>query len=151
LHQLYKIPELIVLCSSSSAASAIKETPAIDRIEQNEGDVMEPYLKERCDWIQSLKSFVGNVQVPYLESQLSVFRTSLRQVNLLCVFLVPDGVRGGRKMCTSSNVPTSSHRWLLLLAPLMVKYHGRGYKKVREGGEAPKSLICGEDGYKVES
>jgi hypothetical protein len=35
-------------------------------------------------------------------SLLSVFRTSLRQVNLLYVFRAPDGVRGGRKIYTSS-------------------------------------------------
>jgi hypothetical protein len=49
------------------------------------------------------------------------------------------------------NIPASSHRWLALLAPLMIKAHSRGYKQERKGGEAPKSLICGGSGYKVES
>jgi hypothetical protein len=31
---------------------------------------------------------------------MSVFRTSLRQINLLYVFRAPDGVRGGRKIYT---------------------------------------------------
>jgi hypothetical protein len=39
------------------------------------------------------------------------------------------------------NVPTSSHWWLALLTPLMIKAHSRGYKRARDGGEAPKSLI----------
>jgi hypothetical protein len=33
----------------------------------------------------------------------------------------------------------------------MIKGRSRGYKWVREGGEAPKSLIRGGGGYKVES
>ena len=44
-----------------------------------------------------------NVQVPYLVHQLSVFRTSLQQVNLLCVFQAPNGVHGGRKINTGSS------------------------------------------------
>jgi hypothetical protein len=39
-----------------------------------------------------------NVQVPNLASQLSVFQTSLRQIDLLFVFRAPDGVRVGRKV-----------------------------------------------------
>jgi hypothetical protein len=42
------------------------------------------------------------------------------------------------------NVPTSSHRRLVLPAPLMIKACSRGYKQSREGGEAPKSLIMVE-------
>jgi hypothetical protein len=33
----------------------------------------------------------------------------------------------------------------------MIKARSRGYKQAREGGEAPKSLIRGGGGYKVES
>jgi hypothetical protein len=42
------------------------------------------------------------------------------------------------------NVPTYSHRWLALPTPLMTKARIRGYKRAREGGEAPKSLIVVE-------
>jgi hypothetical protein len=42
------------------------------------------------------------------------------------------------------NVPTFSHRWLAVPAPLMIKARSRGYKRTREGGEAPKSLIMVE-------
>jgi hypothetical protein len=48
-------------------------------------------------------------------------------------------------------VPTFSHRRLALPAPLMIKARSRGYKRAREGGEAPKSLIRGGGSYKVES
>jgi hypothetical protein len=44
------------------------------------------------------------------------------------------------------NVPTSSHRWLALPAPWMIKTRSRGYKRVRERGEAPKSLFQGGSG-----
>jgi hypothetical protein len=47
------------------------------------------------------------------------------------------------------NVPTSSHRRLVLLAPLMIKAHSGGYKRTREGGEAPKYLIRVEGELKV--
>lgn len=50
--------------------------------------------------IWSLKNLVGNVQAPYLAHQLSLFQTSLRQVNLLCVFWALDGVCGGHKIYT---------------------------------------------------
>jgi hypothetical protein len=49
------------------------------------------------------------------------------------------------------NVPTSNHRRFALPAPLMIESHSRGYKQAREGGEAPKSLIRGQGGYRVES
>jgi hypothetical protein len=49
------------------------------------------------------------------------------------------------------NVPTSSHQRLALPTPLMIKARSRGYKHTREGGEAPKSLIRGGRGYRVES
>jgi hypothetical protein len=32
----------------------------------------------------------------------------------------------------------------------MIKARSRAYKKAREGGEAPKSLVRGEGGYKVD-
>jgi hypothetical protein len=49
------------------------------------------------------------------------------------------------------NVPTSNHWRLALPAPLMIKARSRGYKPATEGAKAPKSLILGGDGYKVES
>jgi hypothetical protein len=33
----------------------------------------------------------------------------------------------------------------------MIKSRSKGYKRAREGGEAPKSLIGGGGGYTVES
>jgi hypothetical protein len=61
-------------------------------------------------------------------------------------------VRGAQDLYWfEQNVPTSSHRWLALPAPLMIKTRSSGYKRTREGGEAPKSLIRGGGGYKVES
>jgi hypothetical protein len=39
--------------------------------------------------------------VPYLAHQLSVFRTSLQQINLLCVFQAPNDVCGGHNIYTS--------------------------------------------------
>jgi hypothetical protein len=47
------------------------------------------------------------------------------------------------------NVPTSSHRWLALPAPLMIKARSKGYKRAREEGEATKSLIKVELEVKV--
>jgi hypothetical protein len=47
---------------------------------------------------------------------------------------------GIRFILVWANVPTSSHWWLTLPAPLMIKTRSRGYKRER-GGEAPKSLI----------
>jgi hypothetical protein len=38
-----------------------------------------------------------------------------------------------------------------LPAPLMIKAHSKGYKRTREGGEVPESLIRRRGGYKVES
>jgi hypothetical protein len=49
------------------------------------------------------------------------------------------------------NITTSNHRRLTLSAPLMIKARSRGYKRAREVGETPKSLICGGGGYNVES
>jgi hypothetical protein len=49
------------------------------------------------------------------------------------------------------NVPTSSHRRLVLPLPLTIKVRSRGYKQARDGGEAHTSLIRNGDGYKVES
>lgn len=49
------------------------------------------------------------------------------------------------------NVPTSHHRQLALPAPMKIKAHSRGYMWVREGVEAPKSVIRGGGGYRVES
>jgi hypothetical protein len=42
------------------------------------------------------------------------------------------------------NVPTSNLWWLVLSAPLLINAHSRGYKRAREGGEAPKSLVVDE-------
>jgi hypothetical protein len=41
----------------------------------------------------------------------------------------------------TQNIPTSSHWWLALPAPLMIKTHSRGYKWAREGREATMSLF----------
>jgi hypothetical protein len=57
--------------------------------------------------IQSLENFAENVQGPYLVHQLSMFRTSLQQVNL-CVFRAPNCVRVGHKINTGSG-KTSLH------------------------------------------
>jgi hypothetical protein len=86
----------------------------------------------------------------------SVFWTTLRQVNFyVCV--------PGFGWCTrwaqglywfEQNILTSSHRWLELPTSFLIHTHIRGYKRAREGGEAPKSLCGGEGrarGYKVES
>jgi hypothetical protein len=71
-----------------------------------------------------------------------VFRTLLRQVNLLCSFRAPEGVRWAQDLYWfGQNVPTSSHRRPALPAPLTIKAHIRGYKQAREGGETPKSLF----------
>jgi hypothetical protein len=42
------------------------------------------------------------------------------------------------------NIPTSSLRWLALLAPLLINARSRSYKWARKGGEAPKSLVVQE-------
>jgi hypothetical protein len=39
----------------------------------------------------------------------------------------------------------------MLPVPLMIKARNKGYMQEREGGEAPRSLIRGLGGYKVES
>jgi hypothetical protein len=56
-----------------------------------------------------------------------------------------------RFILVRENVPTSSHRCLALPAQLMTRTRSRGYKWVRDKREAPKSLIRGVVGYKVES
>jgi hypothetical protein len=58
---------------------------------------------------------------------------------------------GTRFILVRAGHPTSSHWWLVLLVPLMIKVRSSGYKRAREGGEALKSLICGGGGYRVES
>jgi hypothetical protein len=86
--------------------------------------------------------------------QLSVFQIKLQQViNLLCSFWALDGVHGGAQdlYCFGQNVPISNHRWLALPTPLMINARRRGYKRAREGGEAPKYLIRGGGDYRVES
>jgi hypothetical protein len=65
---------------------------------------------------------------------VSVFRISLQQVNLLCVV-------GASFILVRHNIPIYSHRLLALPAPLMIKTRSRAYKRAREGGEAPMSLI----------
>jgi hypothetical protein len=78
---------------------------------------------------------------------VSVFQTSFRQLNLLCAFWTPDDVRGEHNILYwfGQNISISSHRRLTLSTSLMIK------TRRREGGEASKSLIRGEGGYKVES
>jgi hypothetical protein len=76
---------------------------------------------------------------------------------LTCKFIVH--VSGSRRCARwaqdlnwfGQNVPTFSHQRLALPTPLMIKARSRGYKQAREGGEAPKCLIHGGGGYKVES
>jgi hypothetical protein len=58
---------------------------------------------------------------------------------------------GARFILVQAECPTSSHRWLVLPTPLIIKARSRGYKRAREGGEALKSLIHGGCVYKVES
>jgi hypothetical protein len=61
----------------------------------------------------------------------------------VCVFRVLDGVRGGRKIYTALG-RTSLHLAFddfMLSAPLLINARIRGYKRSREGGEAPKSLV----------
>jgi hypothetical protein len=55
----------------------------------------------------------------YMAHQLSVFRTSLRQVNLLCVFWALDGVRGGSKIYTGSDRTSL----LLVIGGLRYQHH----------------------------
>jgi hypothetical protein len=82
---------------------------------------------------------------PYLARQLLVFRSSLRQVNLLCAFRTPDGAAvDAIFILVRQNIPTSSHWRLALPAPLMIKARSRDYKRAREGGEFPESLIMVE-------
>jgi hypothetical protein len=68
---------------------------------------------------------------------------------------VPGSIRFARRAQDlywfEENVPKSSHRWLMLPVPLMIKARNKGYMQEREGGEAPRSLIRGLGGYKVES
>jgi hypothetical protein len=68
---------------------------------------------------------------------------------------VPGSIRCARRAqylyWFEENVPKSSHRWLVLPASLMIKARNMGYMQAREGGEAPRSLIRGGGGYKVES
>jgi hypothetical protein len=49
-----------------------------------------------------MKSFPNMGKINFGQSKFLVFWTSLRQVNLLCVFRAPDGVRDERKIYTSS-------------------------------------------------
>jgi hypothetical protein len=73
-----------------------------------------------------------------------VFRTSFQQINLLCALQAPEGVHGGRKIYTGSGKTSyfsSSYLWLALPTPLMIKTRSTGYKRARDGREAPKSLI----------
>jgi hypothetical protein len=98
--------------------------------------------------ILSLKNFVVNVQALPSFSVSNLASTSKFVVRVL-----------GFKRCAwwaqdlywfRHNVPTSSHWWLVLPTPLMIKAHSRGYKRAIEGGEAPKALIHGGGGYKME-
>jgi hypothetical protein len=42
---------------------------------------------------------------------------------------------------SEQNIPTTSLRWLTLPAHLLLDAHSRGYKRAREGGRAPESLM----------
>jgi hypothetical protein len=52
--------------------------------------------------IWSLDNLIAKHARPYLARQILVFRTSLRQVNLLCVFWAPEGMRRGHKIYIGS-------------------------------------------------
>jgi hypothetical protein len=72
---------------------------------------------------------------------VSVYHTSLRQVNLLCVFRTPEGVCGGRKIYTSSG-RTSLHP-ACATGSINDETRSRVYKQLREGGELPDLLSGG--------
>jgi hypothetical protein len=75
---------------------------------------------------------------------LSVFRTLLRQVKLLCVFRALKGVRRGCKIYTHLGI-----KFLLTVTGgcatgiIDDQTRSRGYKRPRERGEASKSLYRG--------
>jgi ATP sulfurylase len=76
-----------------------------------------------------------------------VFCTSLRQVNLVYAFRAREGVHRGHKVYIGLG------RMSLLLVIAGLRYgtiddqtRSRGYKRLREGGEAPKSLYQGGSG-----
>jgi hypothetical protein len=69
----------------------------------------------------------GMHKFPYLACQLLMFRTSLQQVNLLCVFWAPKGVRSGR------NVYTGSSRTSLLPAIDDLRYWHHWWPKLVVG------------------
>jgi hypothetical protein len=63
----------------------------------------------------------------------------------MCAFWASDGARWTQDLYSfTKNVPTSSFRWLALLAPLMINARSSDYKRAREGGEAHKSLVVEE-------
>jgi hypothetical protein len=77
-------------------------------------------MEENVDWLEatSLWIFSGTTQLetargaatPYVGGVLSVFRTSLRKVNLLCAFWAPGGARRAQGLYWfGQNVPISSH------------------------------------------
>jgi hypothetical protein len=60
----------------------------------------------------------------------------------VCAFQAPD-VRmvDVRFILVWAEYPTSSHERLALPAPLLIDTRSRGYKRAREGREAPESLV----------
>jgi hypothetical protein len=52
--------------------------------------------------IRSLDDLITECANPYVVRQLSLFRTSLRQVNLMCAFWALEGVCRGHKIYTGS-------------------------------------------------
>jgi hypothetical protein len=108
------------------------------------------FRRRLASWLAnlSLKSFVVNVQALPSFSVSNLASTSKFIVRVL-------GFKRYARWTQDlywfrQNVPTSSHWWLALPTPWMIKAHSRGYKRAREGGEAPKALIRGGGGYKME-
>jgi hypothetical protein len=91
--------------------------------------------------IQSLENFVAELArpLPGTIGVLNLTPTSKFIVHILgsggCVWWAQGLYWFGQ------NVPTSIQWGLALPTPLLIKTRSRGYKRAREGGEAPKSLF----------
>jgi hypothetical protein len=80
--------------------NAIFENEIEGSYDVDDYEIVESSIAASTITLEASMSFAG--------IHVLVFRNSLRQVNLLCVFLAPDGVHGGRKIYTSSG-RTSLH------------------------------------------
>jgi hypothetical protein len=110
-------------------------------------------LKSGCDTgkLLSWNDYfgVGTLYKPPNQAFSSVrafrcFEPPLRQVNLY-VHVLGSGrySRWAQGLYWfKRNVPTTSLRWLALLAPLLLKAHSRGYKRARGREEEHPSLLC---------